>query len=190
MDATCPDTFTPFNVSLATRRLVLWLMKRDRKKKLKSSFFMATGQASCFPHCNWNTDLEAMTFFKDLRQHTNFENWKPLLYSGEKAMHELCWDHQYIRHLTRHFIEVIQLRMWSSGNNNNSKKKPLSWLTSHNLPSVLYKSCCHPPPTFLFISLLVWLNLESEPNNEAPTPKKNPTAAEQNPAEEPGGKHE
>ena len=63
-------------------------------------------------------------------------------------------------------------------------------LRSHNLSSVSYKSCCHPPPTFLFISLLVWLNLESEPNNEAPTPKKNPTAADQNPAEEPGGKHE
>ena len=29
--------------------------------------------------------LEAMTFFKDLGQHTNFENWKLLLYSGEKS---------------------------------------------------------------------------------------------------------
>ena len=40
----------------------------------------------------------------------------------------------------------------------------------------------HP---FLIISLLVWLDLESDPNNMAPSPKRNPPAAEETPAEEP-----
>ena len=37
------------------------------------------------------------------------------------------------------------------------------------------------PHPFLVISLFF---LESDPSNMAPTPRKNPTAAEQNPAEE------
>ena len=38
------------------------------------------------------------------------------------------------------------------------------------------------PPAYN--SLLYWLGLESEPSNMTPTPKRNPTDAEQNPAEE------
>jgi len=41
---------------------------------------------------------------------------------------------------------------------------------------------CGFPPAY--ISLLYWLDLESEPSNMPPTPKRNPTDAEQNPAEE------
>ena len=43
---------------------------------------------------------------------------------------------------------------------------------------------CGPPPAFLIISLLVWLDFQSEPSNMAPLPKRNPTAAELSPAEE------
>ena len=54
----------------------------------------------------------------------------------------------------------------------------------YNLPSILYKVYCGHPPAFPIISLLVWLDLESEPSNVAPKPKRNPTAAEQSPPEE------
>ena len=144
MDATCPDTFTPFNVSLATRRLVLWLMKQDRERNWSPPSSWPLARHHVFPIVIETSGLEAMTFFKDLRQHNNFENWKSLLYSGEKAMHELCWDHQYTRHLAiEGFIEVIQLRMWSSGNNNNNNKKTLFlWLTGClNNHSYMWQSC-------------------------------------------------
>ena len=39
-------------------------------------------------------------------------------------------------------------------------------------------------PAYLIIFLLVWLDLESEPNNVAPLAKRNPTVPEQSPAEE------
>ena len=45
------------------------------------------------------------------------------------------------------------------------------------------KVYCGFPPAFLIISLFVWLDLESEPSNMEPLPKRNPTPAEPSPAE-------
>ena len=53
----------------------------------------------------------------------------------------------------------------------------------HNQPSIPCKVYCGHPPAFLIIFLLVWLDLESEPSNVAPSLKRNPTAPEQSPAE-------
>ena len=54
----------------------------------------------------------------------------------------------------------------------------------HNLPSKLQKVYCGPHPFLINSLLLFLLNLGSETSNVAPTSKRNPTAAKQNPAEE------